>query len=323
MPQARKSSTTARKPRTRKTTPKPAPQEREQPDPSVLDRDAIKEIVERQADKRQPTEEERQAKLTAYTALKSAGLAIPAELAAEVEGWIQEENARREVERAAQVERQRVIDEENKKGPWYIRNGYAAPFSLRLDRQHEAHARRIELKPRGVPGDMYPITKEDLDDALIKRNCAIGVIEIIPAGEASRIMDQQTKNMSGRQVHTPTAILRNERGEAYPEGAVKTEIEWGQQGITVATLDPNQMQGGVEDKRVQVTRTQPNRPESRDQFIPTGGNPATVSGPMNEMAKLKIADDLARRKGVQGPAAGLPDGVTVTVEPAKKVVTNG
>ena len=287
----------------------------------------LEKLVKEATPKEPPTEEERQAKLSAYTALKSAGVPVPHELADEVEGWIEEENKRREIEKAEQAKRQAVIDEENKNGPWWIRNGYVAPFSLRLDRQHENHARRIELKPRGTPGDMYPILKEDLDDPLVKRNCAIGVIEVIPAGEAKRIQDQQTKNMGQRQVHVPTAILRNSLGQEYEEGAVKTTVEFNQQGITVATLDPNQMQGGVEDKRVQVTRVQPgDRPETREQFIPTGGQQAIVTqqpmaGPMSEMAKLKIADDLARRKGQGGVAAGLPPGVTVTVGEPQQVVS--
>lgn len=327
----RKSSSTTRKPRTRKTT---TPRKREQPDPRALDRETLQGVID-QAAPHEPkaddyeqlplTEEERQAKVTAYTALKSVGLPIPSELSREVEDWIEVENQRREAERAVQAERQAAIEEENKKGPWYVRNGYTAPFSLRLDRQHENHARRIELKPRGTPGDMYPILEADLQDPLIQRNCNIGVIEIIPAGEARRIMDHQTKNMGQRQVHVPTAILRNSLGQTYPEDAVKTTVEFNQQGITVATLDPNQMQGAVEDKRVQVTRLQPGeRSETREQFIPTGGNQAIVtqqpmSGPMSEMAKLKIADDLARRKGQGGIAAGLPPGVTVTVGEAQKV----
>jgi hypothetical protein len=175
---------------------------------------------------------------------------------------------------------------------------------------------------------MYPLQGDDLNDPLIKRNVQIGVIEVIPAGEAKRILDHQTKNMGQRQVHVPTAILRNSLGQEYPDGAVKTTLSFDQQGVTVATLDPNQMQGHVEDKRVQVTRVDPNRPETREQFIPTGGQSAIVTqqpmtGPMSEMAKLKIADDLARRKGEAAPsglAAGLPPGVTVTVGEAQKVV---
>lgn len=316
----RKSSSTPRKRTPRKTTP---PRQREQPDPSTLDREALKEVVERVAPSRPPTEEERQAKLTAYTALKSAGVPIPDELAQEVEGWIEAENARRQIEAAEQAKRQTALDEENKKGPFWVRNGYTAPFSLRLDRQHEARSRRIELKPRGVPGDMHPLEEADLNDPLIKRNCAIGVIEIVPNGEANRIMAQQTTNM-GTRVHTPTAILRNSLGEEYPEGAVKTEIEWGKQGVVVATLDPNQMQGHIEDKRVAVTRVQQGEPrqEMVSEFIPTGGNPAIVSQqPMTEMQRLKIQDDIARRKGTSGPSAGLGQGVTVTVEPSHQVVS--
>ena len=298
-----KSSSTPRKRAPRKTT---TPRPRAQPTPQVLDREALT-----------ITEEERQAKISAYTTLKSAGVPVPPELAAEVEAWIEVENQRREIERAEYAKYQAALEEENTKGPWYIRNGYTAPFSLRLDRQHEQHARRIELKPRGVPGDMYPIIKEDLQDPLIQRNCSIGVIEIIPAGEAKRIAEQQNKNAGTREVHVPTAILRNSLGD--PVEFTKTEIEWNAQGVTVATLDPNQMQGGVEDKRVQVTRVQPGqKPEAHSQFIPTDSKSAIVTQqPMSEMARLKVQDDIARRKGT--PLAILsrdPKRVLVRVSPS-------
>jgi hypothetical protein len=266
------------------------------------------------------TEAEREAKLGAYIACRNAGISIPAELSV-VEDWIAEEQERRKVEEAERAKYQHELDAENKAGPWYVRNGYVAPFSLRLDRQTEK--RRIQLAPRGKPGDLHPLEEGDLNDINLKRNVAIGVIEVVPAGEANRIMDHQTTNM-GPRVHTPTAILRNAKGEEYAPGAIKTEIEFNQQGVTVGVINPDQMQGKITDKSLGgvgsfggIQRTDGR--EVASQFVPTGGGTASVQGrPMtSEEAQLRIADDLARRKGGQGPAAGI-GGLSVSVAPVQK-----
>jgi hypothetical protein len=281
------------------------------------------------------TEEERQAKLTAYSALRSVGLPIPEELATEVEGWIADYDAAREAENATLQTEAEQIAEENKNGPWYVRNGYPAPFNFRLDRQTEK--RRIELKPRGTPGDLHPLQDDDLKDPVLRRNVAIGLLEVIPAGEANIIIAKQTTNM-GQRIHTPINILRNELGQPYQQGAVRVEAEFNSQGVTVATLDPNQLQGHVHDKDIGgrgswggLQRVNPKLPQGPTQpgenqatsivsgFVPTGGNPAIISqgGIFADNARAKAVDDLARRKGLQGPAAGL-GGVTVTVEPTVK-----
>lgn len=264
------------------------------------------------------TEEERQALLTAYNALTYAGLPIPPEIFEQVEGWIAEENARREAEEAEREAYREALAEENRVGPWYVRNGYTAPFSLRLDRQTEK--RRIELKPRGMSGDMHPLEDGDLKDPILKRNISIGCCEIIPAGEANRILDRQNTNM-GERVHTPTAILRNAKGEEYENKTVRTEIEYNAQGAVVGVINPDQVQGGVPDSQTKrdggVQRV---HREVASQFVPTGGNPAVIEGgmpaPLDPVA-AKIRDDLARRKRVEGPAAAL-SGMQVTVNPVQR-----
>jgi hypothetical protein len=282
---------------------------------------------------REYTEEERQGLLTSYTALKSAGLPVPDNIAQPVEEWIRLEERRREIEAAERALIQEAVEVENATGPWYVRNGYSgAPLSLRLERQTER--KRIELKPRGIPGDMHPLQDSDLNDDVLKQNVRIGVCEIIPAGEANRIIDQQTTNVQSR-VHTPTAILRNAEGKEYKPGAVKTEIEYGARGITVGTVDPGQIQGQFEDKAVAnaqlggIVRTKDaagnpieSKPEVASQFIPTGGNPYVVQTgpapqgdvPQLDIAKAKIADDLARRTGNGNPLAGM----RVTINPTSK-----
>ncbi len=278
------------------------------------------------------TPEQRQAKLNVYHSYKQGGLKIPAELATEVEGWIAEARTKQEAEdkaiQAQAEQRAEQLDAANANGPWYIRNGTFNPFNLRLDRQTEK--RRLELKPRGTPGDLHPIKEEDLQDPVLRRNVNLGLVELIPAGEASLIIEKQTTNI-GTRVHAPLSILRNELGQPYEQGAVKVEAEFNSQGVTVATLDPAQMQGHIEDKRVQVMRQQPGQPVPQQQgpqpatsvvsgFVPTGGNPAIISqgGFQADAARAKAADDLARRRGVQGPAAGLPGDVTVTVAPVQR-----
>lgn len=323
-PAASKSKTTTARKTTRRTTAKPKVTPKFTQIDVDLDAQTVTPIV---------SEEERQAKLTAYMALRGAGLSIPAELAVEVEYWIEEEDARRAAQAAIAAEAQAALDEENAKGPWFVRNGYPAEFNLRLDRQTEK--RRISLKPRGRPGDMHPLEEGDLKDPNLMQNVRLGVIEVIPAGEAYRIMDQQTHNM-GTRVHTPTALLRNPTGQPYAEGAIKVEAEFNQRGITVATLDPNQMQGHVSDKEVAsnrsfggMQRTQPGVPHKVSEFVPTGGNPAIIqNGPVQapvgglpgtgtNNAQAKIADDIARRRGLSGYEQGL-GGLQVVVGPTER-----
>lgn len=317
-PAARK-KTTARKPAAKKTeAPKVEVTEVEAPTPEV----PVHEF----------TEEERQSLLTAYTSLKGAGLPVPDDIAGPVEHWIKLEEQRRAAEQAERDAIQERVEEENAAGPWYVRNGYSgAPLSLRLDRHTER--RRIELKPRGQAGDMHPLEEGDLTDPVIVRNIQIGVCEVIPAGEAKRIAEQQTHNMQPR-VHTPTAILRNAEGKPYEEGAVKMEVSYDAQGVTVGVVDPEQMQGKYDDRTVAnsqlggIARTDtegnvvPQKRSVASQFIPTGGNPhiiengpvQTGSVPQLDIAKAKIADDLARRAGNANPLAGM----RVTVNPTQK-----
>lgn len=277
----------------------------------------------------------KQGMLEAYSALQQAGVPIPEELLV-VEEWVAEIQAERAAEEARlakeAAKREAELAEANKNGPWYVRNGYPAPFNLRLDRQIEK--RRIELKPRGMPGDLHPLQEDDLKDPVLRTNLNLGLIEVIPAGEANLIIEKQMTNSSQR-VHTPLALLRNATGEMYKQGAVKVEAEFNSQGITVAQLDPRTQTGELHDRDIKrdagLTRTKPGEPivtggSVVDQatsvvstFVPTGGNPASIQFGMNENAQAKIADDIARRKNIQGPAAGLNPGIQVVVEPTRRV----
>lgn len=279
------------------------------------------------------TPEQRAAKVEAYHILKSHGLPVDPAEEAEIQGWIDQQRAlvaeaaakQAEEQEAREQAQQDAVAAANLNGPWYVRNVTFTEFNLRLDRQTEK--RRVQLKARGTPGDMHPLKDEDLDDPILKRNLQLGIIEVIPAGEANLVMEKQTHN-AGPRVHPALALLRNERGEAYGQGAVRVEAEFNSQGITVATLDPAQQQGHIHDKRVQVTRAQPGQQGIvtqqppvhatsvvQSQFIPTGGAPASIQfGGMAQDAQAKVVDDLARRKNLSGPAAGLGH-LNVVVDP--------
>lgn len=270
------------------------------------------------------TQEQQYAKVHAYSTLKNAGLPIPADLQLEVEALIAAAEHTQEQERRAQeaaiTQEEKQIAKDNEGGPKWVRNAYPAPFGLRLERQHEQGSKRIELKPRGQRGDMFPLQENDLEDANLQTNLEIGLIEIIPNGVAKSILSKQTKNMS--KVHTPIALLRGPNGKPYEEGSIKVEMEYNKQGVVVATTDPNI--DTADDKQVAKAKdlgllrtTQGERPEQVARYVPLGGNPAIISdGFATDNVKAKIADDIARNKDLQGPgAAGI---LSLIVEPTQK-----
>jgi hypothetical protein len=287
------------------------------------------------------TPEQKQAKLEAYHTLKQAGLEIPADLAAEVEGWIGDE-IQRQQEQEVKNQESAVRGEENRiaklnvEGPWYVRNCYPAPFNFRLDRQTEK--RRIELKARGVPGDLHPLKDDDLNDPILRSNVSIGLLEVIPAGEAQLVIENQMTNASQR-VHTPLAVLQKEYDtnarnhmEVNPFQGVRVETEYNRQGVLVAAVDPRIAQGQLHDRQVGTTgglqRTQPGQPTPQfvqpaptvySGFVPTGGNPAIISQGVPGGVQNRIQADIANRGRTReallhpGPAE-----LTVTVAPTER-----
>lgn len=298
MPTGTRKAGTTRKTTKRATTKKAAPRKKAAPkkvEPVALD------LMD---------ESLRQAKLQAYGALKGAGADIPTELAAEVEEWIGAQEARQAAVQETQAQEQERIDEENAKGPWWVRNAYPAPFSIRLERHDKK--KRIELKARGQRGDLFPLNEGDIDDPTLQQNLTTGLIEIIPDGEAKNIVSKQTMNL--QREHVPIAILRNEKGEPYKPESLKLEAEFNSQGVIVAYQDPNigeQHQNikwtGRNSANGGLLRAQPGQPAPQfqqpqpqqvTQFVPTGGNPAIISsGFQGADAQARIADDLARRRG--------------------------
>lgn len=280
---------------------------------------------------------EKQAKLESYQTLSNAGLYIPEELRKEVEPWINEarkeaeavDAERKQAEEAGQEKYNEMIREANESGPKYVRNLLHTPFALRLDRQTER--RRIELKPRGVPGDMHPLEDADLNDPILRQNVGLNVIEIIPAGIAAQVMSNQTHNM-GTRVHSPLATLRNAEGKEYQEGSFKVEQSYEDQGIVAARIEgdlynkqhvTNQdLIGGKSELGGGLARPHEAKAEVSSGFVPTGGNPAIVSDGSQQFdahsLDPKIQADISRRTGREADMrAGVGD-LKVTVNPVQK-----
>lgn len=258
------------------------------------------------------TEEQWAALLETYSSLKAAGLPIPTEVAEPVDAWLDRQKKAEDAEEAARATEAEILAKEDAEGPKWVRNLYTSPFSLRLQRQSDPKTRRIELKPRGVRGDMFPLEPGDENDHVLRAN--LGRVEIIGDGIAKRVLEGQTHNI--QQTNTTLAMITNEIGE--PIKKLTVETEYNRQGVVVGYVDPNAKskaplggilrpgqvpEGGIGD---QVSH-----------FVPTGGNPAIVSqGPLTDNAKAAVADKLARIKGVQGrPEEVL--GLTVSIEPTK------
>lgn len=272
--------------------------------------------------------QQQMAKVQIYQQFKNADLEPPADLAAEVEDWIDAENQRREKEAVERRNREEVLAKEDADSPKWVRNLYPGPYSLRLERQQGEKKKRIELQPRGHRGDMHPLQDEDLNDPILLSNLSIGYIEIISEREAKEAIDKQTHNM--QRAHVPLAILRNEHGKPYAPDSIKLEAEFNKQGVVVAYENPDV---GKQHENVKwsgagagfggLVRAQDGQPQAQEvvsRFIPApgiGGNPHIISDGFSDEAKARIADDIARRKATNArPEQQL--GLAVTVEPTRR-----
>lgn len=275
---------TAKKPATRKVTPK-------QETTQTVERDDAQWA----------------ATIEAYATLKTANVPIPAEIAEPVERWLAEQQKSELAALKAQEAQKATEAEQDAAGPKWVRNCYGAPFSLRLQRQDKKQ--RIELKPRGLRGDMFPLEPGDEHDHILISN--LGFVEVIGDGAAKKIAAGQTHNI--QKTNTTLAMITNEVGD--PINKLTVETEYNKQGVVVGYIDPNARPkdafGGI--KRPGETI----QPEQVSHFVPTGGNPAIISqGYLTDNAKAAVADKLARLKGVQGrPEEVL--GLTVSVDPVR------
>lgn len=203
---------------------------------------------------------------------------------------------------------------------YVARNLTHLPFGFRLERQQDSK-RRIDLKPRGQRGDFFPLQAEDLHDPNLTDQVNVGVIEIITATEAAKVAQKQTTNQ--QQVHPALAMLRNEYGEEYDEGAFTVDQSFEEQGVVVAELHDGQIavdRTGIVrpgHEPIPDRRSRLRRPGDRP-----GGSPmVSQGGPIRTSpgnAGAAAADAKARKKSIQGPAAGIADGIKVTVAPTRR-----
>jgi hypothetical protein len=255
-----------------------------------------------------------------YVSLKDLGLPIPEDLARPVEEWIEKQvKAEEAVLEAGEAEAEAVA-KADAEGPKYVRNLLFSPFHLRLQRQNQKDGiRRIELKPRGVRGDMHPLEPGDENDPTLAGS--LGYVEIIGFGTAQKVQQGQTHNI--QKTNTTLAMITNELGE--PINKLTVETEYNQQGVTVAYIDPAQHAkleqgefGRSKSPLGDLSREQPQQPDLVSHYLPTGGNPAIVSqGPLTDNARAAVADKLARIKGRQGRPEDVL-GLTVSVEPTRQ-----
>ncbi len=248
-----------------------------------------------------------------YVSLKDLGLPIPEDLSRPVEEWIAKQVKAEETVLEQGAAEQAAVAAADAEGPKWVRNLLSSPFSLRLTRQDKKQ--RIELKPRGVRGDMFPLEPGDEHDHIIQAN--IGYVEVIGDGTAKRALAGQTHNI--QKSNSTLALITNELGEPIKKLVVETE--YNKQGVVVGYVDPNQQakleRGEFGKSKSPLGDLTRQRPEQVSQFIPTGGNPAIVSqGPLTDNARAAVADKLARIKGRKGrPEEVL--GLTVSVEPTR------
>lgn len=249
-----------------------------------------------------------------YVSLKDLGFPIPSDLAKPVEEWIEKQVKQEEAILVAGDQEAKAIAKADEKGPKWVRNLYNSPFSLRLQRQDKKQ--RIELKPRGVRGDMHPLEPGDENDHVLISN--LGFVEVIGDGTAKKVAEGQTHNI--QKTNSTLALITNELGE--PINKLTVETEYNQQGVVVGYVDPNLHakleQGEFGKSKSALGDLVRQQPEQVSHFVPTGGNPAIVSqGPLTDNARAAVSDKLARLKGVQGrPEEVL--GLTVSVEPTRQ-----
>jgi hypothetical protein len=126
------------------------------------------------------------------------------------------------------------------------RNLTGYEFGFRLERQSDKNKKRTDLKPRGQRGDFVLLQEGDLEDPALQDQVNVGAVEIITATEAAKIAKKQTTNQ--QRVHPALALLRNEYGEEYEEGAFSTAQTFEDQGVVVAELHDGQVavdRGGI------------------------------------------------------------------------------
>lgn len=190
----------------------------------------------------------------------------------------------------------------------FVRNATGYGYRNRLERQQD-QKNALTLEPRGRRGDLAPLQPGDLEDPGLAADIAQGLLEVITEGEAKEILSKQTTNQQA--VHPALASLRNEKGEEYPEDALKVVESYEDQGTTVAELEDGQI---VIDRGTGAIRR--TRPPGAAPGTPAGIPGADYGGA--DVPADEAADAAARQKNAEGPGAGLGGIKRVVVNPTQK-----
>jgi hypothetical protein len=177
-----------------------------------------------------------------------------------------------------------------------------------------AKGRRIELAPRGQRGDIVTLERGDQSDQKFMGDQGV-LFELITKADADKAVEKQATNMTQAR-HPALDIIRNSQGDEYGENAVRLEEESEAQGKVVAELDGEEQRGtrfewGVGIRRAAV----PGSADRATPDIPDSVAPEDQAAYRLEHAEeqARLADELARNKALEGPAAGL-GGLKVTKE---------
>lgn len=195
---------------------------------------------------------------------------------------------------------------------FYARNVRNVEVHFRLARQSDKTKRRTSLNPRGQRGDLVKLEEGDLEDQELINQIHFGLIEIITAAEAKKIIEGQATNQQ-QTPHPAFASLRNELGESYSQDSLKVEPPESERGVVVAKLNP---QGGGAGE-IEISR--------HHGGINRNLNPNQVAAPSNGIisdgfaAPDVKADIIARRNDLEGPAAGLGGITSVVVGDTQRV----
>jgi len=215
---------------------------------------------------------------------------------------------------AAEVAEPEVSESDAKEypaGPFYIRNLRNIEVHFRLGRQSDRSTKRTSLQPRGQRGDVAKLEPEDLEDSELLTQVNYGLVEIITAVEAKKVLSGQVTNQQQRP-HPAMASLRNELDQPYEQGAVKLEESFEDQGVVVANLKPQG--GGAGELASQGRGIDWEGSRSPNQVATPTSNGLISDG---FAASDVAADAIARRKDLEGPAAGLGN-VNVVVAPVER-----
>lgn len=166
----------------------------------------------------------------------------------------------------------------------YVRNLYGSPLGLRISKDE-----RFELKPRGMRGDLIPVSKDQ--ESKLAMNIGV-TVELISEAEARKVVEGQATNQ--QTYHPAIEALRNELGEEYAQDEVELTDEIKDQGVTAAYLDKdgNIVTQRVDGKGQQMVRDP--RPPARH----TGPNLVNVPGSDAQMTRdLEMERDAQAKLG--------------------------